>query len=452
MDRYETKNGRQYRKYEVTADLLCVGDRMRGSVFRPCLDVLPATTLEGALRERFPRPDRCVFPIGRILEARREALIYSPRDRVAGVSKVPIQTEYLTDVKAVVFIRLNDWTEKFDEEFSMCMGAMRAKGFGWTKWRMAEDKIEAGPPVQGKLYSRIPDVDKWKNAFGVVEVKSPVVGYLPIPERGARTSYQRALFEGSIVCADSVSVLQDDGVAPLNEPEVHDPMAQVLASLEVDTKLRAVSSTLAAAGSVVARYGYGVAELYLQEKLSLAQKDKQWVKCALAALDTLQSLEPTRSNPELGAFVLKKLHLVPEWQKRFGKDVPGGQRLEPQGDELRDAIRGVVERIQSVERAQMPRSFVAELANAVGRFGCDATLDRLDKKERHWDEQRREGRRAKGQPKPRMNLARRLLEEIKKEERLATAPNIARLAVRRAFADDSKGQRNRNQPRRKQRR
>ncbi|MER3462889.1 MAG: hypothetical protein C4342_07945, partial [Armatimonadota bacterium] len=131
MDKYQKENGRRYRKYGFTSKLLCIGDRMRGSVFRPCLDVLPATTLEGALRDRFPRPDRCVYAIGRFTKMQKDSLVYSPRDRVAGVSKVPIQTEVLADVEAEVYILLNDWTVEYPKQFSMRMGAMRAQGCGW---------------------------------------------------------------------------------------------------------------------------------------------------------------------------------------------------------------------------------------------------------------------------------------------------------------------------------
>lgn len=445
MDKYEGAHGRRYRKYQVTAELLCIGDRMRGSIFRPCLDVLPATTLEGALRDKFPRPDRCVFAIGRIVEANREAIIYSPRDRVAGASKVPIQTEYLANVRAEVFIRLNDWTLKFPEQFSMRMGAMRAQGCGWTEWHAADDGIEAGKPVWGTLYSRLPDVPKWREAFGIRNVESPVVGYLPIPERGARTYYQRALLEGSRVLGDAVVVLTEGEDPRPTEPPMQDPMAEVLASLDVPENLSDGSTVLATAASVLARYGYAVARLHLQDKHELEQKSKQPVQLALAALDVLESLEPTRSNAELGAFVLKKLRLIPEWQRRFGKSIRvSSPRLEQPQDEFRDSLRSVVEGIQaSAEyrnpRVRVGRSFALDVANAVARFGVDATLTRLEQKEQRWAEQRREGKPVKGQSKENMALVRRALQELQREERIARERNVGRMVVRRALGSDSAG-------------
>jgi len=452
MDKFTAEKGRMYRMYRVTAELLCLGDRVRGSIFRPSLEVLPATTLEGALRSKFPRPDRCVHPIGRILRARKEALVYSPRDRVAGVSKVPIQTELLTDLEAEVYVRLNDWTLKFPERFGMRVGAMRAQGCGWTEWEVVEDEVLAGQPVPGRLYSRVPDSDKWKEAFGIKNVIAARVGYLPIPERGARTFYQRALFEGSAVVADPVVVITERvASAPFEPAPREDLLAPLLAPLLAampppPTDLK--GSTLDTAGRVLALYGYSVARLHLKDKEALRAKDGETVQAAVAALDVLETHEPTRSNPELGAFILRKLEALRAWKNLLAEGANKAVRMDPAADDYRSILEQARSEIgQETERlgADIKRKFAVEIGNAVARYGVEGARKKLDDTVQRWEQRKREGHPAKGQSPENIDLAKRSLEVIASQQLLRQSPNVARLLLRQTLTGDKKESRN-NRP------
>lgn len=455
MDRFTSENGRMYRKYRVNADLLCLGDRMRGSVFRPCLDVLPATTLEGALRARFPQPDRCVYPIGRIIQARKEALVYSPRDRVAGVSKVPIQAELLTSVEAEVYVLLNDWTVRLPERFELFIGALRAQGCGRTAWEVVEDRIPAGNPVQGALFSRIPDTEKWREAFGITNVHSARLGYLPIPERGARTYYQRALFEGSVVHADAIAVLQEGRVASsVDAKPPTDPLASVLGDITQERR-GMKDTTLHAAGQVLARYGYAIARLYLEDRRQIKAKDQVTVSAALRALEVLESREPTRSHPELGAFVLRKLEAVMEWKRMFGADQPQAAILEPLRDGFGEALQSAGKEMTEApefERASIRGKFAHEIGDAVALYGVEEARRKLKETARRWAERRAQGQPTKGQPEENVAMADRALELLLRREILAQHPNVARLLLRRTLVKQSKTSKNQSNRRRNRRR
>lgn len=201
MDKTTSQNGRSFLRYKLEANLLCMGERIRGSIFRPCLDVFTYTALVGALKARFPHPTRRIHAVGRFINKRRDMLVFSPRDRGRGVSVVPLEIEYLTDVEADLFVEHNDFTATWPEAFILRLGAMKSKGFGECRIsKTGEYKPEE--PQEGKLAIRIPDDEKVKQALGLAGVRSPVYGYLFHPDRGGTGHYERGLFEESDVLAD----------------------------------------------------------------------------------------------------------------------------------------------------------------------------------------------------------------------------------------------------------
>lgn len=204
MDRTTETEGRCFLRYRLTADLLCVGERMRASTYRRCLEVIPSTTLEGAFKVAFPHPDRVVYAAAKFRRPPvKEVLTYSPRDRGTNVSKLPLQVEYLTGVEADLYVIKNDWTRKFPSRFTLQVGAMRPQGFGRCDVEFVEQLAPANPK-RGVLALRIPDTDAAKNAFGVRTVLDLRAGYLFVPDHGHNGHYERALFEGSRVVADPV--------------------------------------------------------------------------------------------------------------------------------------------------------------------------------------------------------------------------------------------------------
>lgn len=204
MDKTIESEGRKYLKYGLTADMLCIGERMRASSYRRCLEVFPCTTLEGAFKARFPHPDRIVYAAAKFIrKPKKELLVYSPRDRVMNSSKVPLQIEYLTNVNAEVYVLKNDWTRQFPREFEMQIGAMRPQGFGRCQLRFIQE-VEGSSPRLGVLAVRMQLNEGIKDAFAVRQVIEKRLGYLFVPEHGNKGHYELALFEDSRVAADPV--------------------------------------------------------------------------------------------------------------------------------------------------------------------------------------------------------------------------------------------------------
>ncbi|MCX8052388.1 MAG: hypothetical protein N3B12_01140 [Armatimonadetes bacterium] len=203
MDKTTTLNGKSFLHYQLKADLLCLGERIRGGIFRPCLEVFTYTGLAGALKSRFPHPYRSIHAVGRFRHKSRHILVFSPRDRGREVSAVPLEIEYLADVEADLYVQLNDFTATWPDHFTLRLGAMKSKGFGECR----VDKIgevKPGEPKYGKLAVRLPDDPVVLEALGVMEVKAPVYGYLFRPDRGGTGHYELGLFENSIVKADPI--------------------------------------------------------------------------------------------------------------------------------------------------------------------------------------------------------------------------------------------------------
>lgn len=199
--------------YRLEADALCLGERIRLGLFRPCLDVFTYTGLVGALKARFPHPYRRLHAVGRFLRDEpgvnvREIMTFSPRDRQREVSVIPLEIEYLANVRAEVFILKNDFTVNFPTRFTMRLGAMKSKGFGQCQMSRI-DHVPFSTPQDGLLAVRIPDDPQAHNEIGVRKVQSPIYGYLFQPETGGTGHYVRALFEGSHVVADPILLQQE---------------------------------------------------------------------------------------------------------------------------------------------------------------------------------------------------------------------------------------------------
>ncbi len=209
MDKTTAVNGRSFLRYQLEADLLCLGERIRGSVFRPCLDVFTYTGLVGALKARFPHPYRRIHAVGRFVDKRRQMLVFSPRDRAREVSAVPLEIEYLSDVRAELHVEHNDFTATWPDQFILRLGAMKSKGFGECRVTKLGE-VRPGDPKPGKLGMRVPHDAEVLEALGVAEVRAPRFGYLFRPDRGGTGHYERALFEDSRVVADPILLKEEE--------------------------------------------------------------------------------------------------------------------------------------------------------------------------------------------------------------------------------------------------
>jgi hypothetical protein len=209
MDKTSSQS-KEFLHYRLEADTLCLGERIRGSLFRPCINVFTYTALVGSLKARFPYPYRSIHAVGRFLNHDpsvnlREIMTFSPRDRGREVSVVPLEIEYLANVCAEVFVFKNDFTVKWPDEFTIHLGAMKSKGFGCCHLKLIDAVPCTSAPRPGILDVRLPeDDDAIKEVYSIRKVASPVYGYLFRPDTGGTGHYVRSLFEGTKLVADPV--------------------------------------------------------------------------------------------------------------------------------------------------------------------------------------------------------------------------------------------------------
>lgn len=200
-------NEQSFLAYDLRSQMLCLGERAKGGLFRPCADVFSYYTVAGTLRAYFPQMGP-LHAVARFVdghtENRRRILSFAPRDRSCGLSVVPLEIEYLADVRAEVFVVLNETTAKLPLAFEISMGGMKSKGFGKCELQRKKDVVVCKNPELGTLRTRIPEEPEVMRAFGVRNILRPNYGYLYRPVFPAAGLYQRSLFEGTRLVAYSV--------------------------------------------------------------------------------------------------------------------------------------------------------------------------------------------------------------------------------------------------------
>lgn len=200
-------------EFDLYSDALCMGERVKGGLFRPCAKTIRYSQISGALRRKFGENE--IHAVGYLVEGngynKVDYLIYSPRDKARAISKVPLQIEFLTNVCGKVYVLENEFTaNNLPEKFDIFMGALTSKGFGLCKLakrRIIEDK----PVVLGALRTRIP-LNKL-DIFGIEErnIKRPVYGYLFEPTSPTSGVYVLSLFEESEVVAPEFLIVARKG-------------------------------------------------------------------------------------------------------------------------------------------------------------------------------------------------------------------------------------------------
>ena len=190
-------------EYTLQADSLYIGERMKGNIFKPCIKTIPYSQISGALNTKFGKND---FKAVGILNTDSEFnkinyLIYSPRDRNSGISKIPLQVEYLSNVSGRVFIFENEASNNLPQECQIFLGGLKSKGFGRCILTYSK-RITDITPREWILNIRLPIVEK--DTFNIRKIAVPVYGYLfkPVPNTFTG-NYVLSLFEGSKVIAPS---------------------------------------------------------------------------------------------------------------------------------------------------------------------------------------------------------------------------------------------------------
>jgi hypothetical protein len=189
-------------RYRLTADAVCIGERIQRGAFRPTLTTIPFSTIVGALWRRFGGEYDQWVAAGVMRSYRGpHALVSAPNDRMTGVAKIPLVAEVLTDVRGCVFIRQTQASDRLPDEFELALGALRSKGLG--RCRLHRTKALTAPPCrEGELATRIPEN---RLADFAIQPIAPVYCYLwephPDPRKLTAGRYVLSLREGSRVRA-----------------------------------------------------------------------------------------------------------------------------------------------------------------------------------------------------------------------------------------------------------
>jgi len=182
-------------EYELRADTLCLGERPKGGLFRPCSQrAIRYSAITGALRSLWGEANlhAAGFFLEEVGHNRVDHLTYSPRDNATGANWLPLTIQFLTDVRGLVVVKA---PEMLPERFEISMGALKSQGFGHCKFKLVgRAKME---PVRGGLRTRIP-VHRAAE-FEIHEVVVPIYGYLFEPTSPESGVYVLSLFESSTV-------------------------------------------------------------------------------------------------------------------------------------------------------------------------------------------------------------------------------------------------------------
>jgi hypothetical protein len=187
----------EFVEYGLVSPTLCMGERVKGGIFRPCdTKTIRYSLVTGALRAYSGSVD--LHAAGFLVDEHGynvvEHFTYSPRDRAAGTSKVPITAQYLAKVKGLIYVK--NGCCPLPDEFCVTMGALKSRGFG--RCHLSHRRtVQAGDPVLGQLRTRIP-IDIIQE-FDIRRVLKPIYGYLFRPLSATSGTYVLSVFEGSEV-------------------------------------------------------------------------------------------------------------------------------------------------------------------------------------------------------------------------------------------------------------
>lgn len=184
----------EFIEYEITSDILCMGERIKKGTFRPCITTIPYSQITGALKATLGKEVHATGCLTQDGEHNNvEYLTYSPRDRSTEISKLPLTIQILTNVLGRVFIVMNNSVE-LPNQLSLIMGALKSKGMGRCKLKKIRE-IKNPATKRGTLNTRIPfDL---KEKFGIKNVVKPEYGYLFRPTSPTSGVYVISLFENS---------------------------------------------------------------------------------------------------------------------------------------------------------------------------------------------------------------------------------------------------------------
>jgi hypothetical protein len=191
-------------KLKLDIDSIIIGERVKGAIYRPCLETIPSSTIKGIFKYHLGLD---LNGVGFFTSGTYEVkdFTYSVKDKLLEIAKMPFISSCLypkggEKIKAVVYL-MNDGSidKNMFQNLTLTIGALKSKGFGKTKVTNFEE-IES-EIKQGLLKVRV--LTSEASSFGIT-VLSPVYGYLFYAENTVSGFYRKALFERSLVRAPIV--------------------------------------------------------------------------------------------------------------------------------------------------------------------------------------------------------------------------------------------------------
>ncbi len=191
-------------KLELDIDAIIIGERVKGGIYRPCIETIPSSTVAGAFKYALGID---VIGAGFLLEGTYEKrdFTYCVKDRYLETARMPLIASCLypagsDKIKAEIYLSPKnlDGHAHF-EQLELFFGALKTKGFGKA---MVKKAAEVDSEIrQGILKVRVLEAGACE--LGIKPL-APVYGYLFCPQNLTSGTYRRALFEGSLVKAPEV--------------------------------------------------------------------------------------------------------------------------------------------------------------------------------------------------------------------------------------------------------
>ena len=305
-------------EYLLESPAMILGERFKGGVFRPSSKVLRYSQITGALRAELGIQD--IHAVGVIERLDIDFFIYSPQDKVAGRSKIPLIAEVLTNVRARVYIAS---PSDLPEKLVLHIGALVTKGFGESHLKL-ERVIGAGELRKSigethrilkeglpELATRLPLREEiYVGIFGVTKIIKPIYCYMFYPTSPTTGYYELSLKEGSIVIAPSILIrnrgemfLKGWGMSCIDS---------LVKRIAQDRRLRGIQFTsreLNELAEIYERYGFTVAEIHLRRKMERARNEQERYKLR-TLLGILNLVESSRIPRQIGAYIIKNLDII----------------------------------------------------------------------------------------------------------------------------------------------
>lgn len=322
----EKRYRRQLYEYQLESPAMILGERFKGGVFRPSSKVLRYSQITGALKAQLGIRD--IHAVGIIKKFNIDFFVYSPQDKVAGRSKIPLMAEVLTDVRARVYVAS---PTDLPEELFLRIGASATKGFGESHLKLvrvievSELRKSIGETSRilsegdlPELATRLPLREEvYKGVFGISRIIKPIYCYMFYPTSPTTGYYELSLKEGSIVIAPSILIRRSGEI--VHEGWGMSSIDSLVERIAQDQRLRNMqfsSKELNELAEIYEKYGYTVTEIYLRRKMERARNNREQYKLQIL-LNILSHIEDSRIPRQMGAYIIRNLDIIARMRRRY---------------------------------------------------------------------------------------------------------------------------------------